>query len=337
MVNRLVWADALRGLLILLVVLGHSLQHGDYENRVAWNIIYSFHMAVFFTISGYVSYKENPSWTILPKRAKQLLLPFVSWSLLGLIIGNRLNLNSITEIILRPDNSYWFIYVLFVINLLFLIVNSLGKIIHNQNIALSICILSLVLIMVVTEFRIFGFQFISLYFGFYVLGYWLKKYSVQITPPNWGKYLFHVVICVLGLVWFALAIFWKMHEVPTPLQSFDFLPASILTYSYRYLTALVGSIFFIGLAMITMNNANNKIILWLVFLGKISLGIYIIHLFIGRWFGTWFVNLFPSETSILFVASDFLIKLMISILAVQVIEKIPYISLLFLGKQAKLK
>ena len=336
MANRLVWADALRGLLILLVVLGHSLQHGDYENRVAWNIIYSFHMAAFFTISGYVSYKENPSWTILPKRAKQLLLPFVSWSLLGLIIGNRLNLNSITEIILRPDCSYWFIYVLFVINLLFLIVNSLGKIIHNQDIALSIGILSLVLIMVVTEFRFYVFQFISLYFGFYVLGYWLKKYSFQFIPKI-GSHLFNVVICVLGLVWFALAIFWKMHEVPTPLQSFDFLPASILTYSYRYLTALVGSIFFIGLAMITMNNANNTIIQWLVYLGKISLGIYIIHLFVSSCLGSLYINLYSSDTSFLFVASDFFIKLMISILAVQVIEKIPYISLLFLGKQSKLK
>ena len=49
--NRLLWADALRGLLILIVVLGHSLQHGDYENRISWNIIYSFHMAAFFVVS----------------------------------------------------------------------------------------------------------------------------------------------------------------------------------------------------------------------------------------------------------------------------------------------
>lgn len=53
--KRLLWADALRGLLILSVALGHSLQFGDYNNRLSWNIIYSFHMAAFFVVSGYVS------------------------------------------------------------------------------------------------------------------------------------------------------------------------------------------------------------------------------------------------------------------------------------------
>lgn len=54
--QRLVWADSLKGILILLVVLGHAIQ-GVYTDNVEtdrlWNVIYSFHMPAFFAISGY--------------------------------------------------------------------------------------------------------------------------------------------------------------------------------------------------------------------------------------------------------------------------------------------
>ena len=85
--KRLIWADALRGLLILLVVLGHSLQHGDYENRISWNIIYSFHMATFFVISGYVGYKEEYTISSLWGKGQQLLLPFVAWTVVEAFIS----------------------------------------------------------------------------------------------------------------------------------------------------------------------------------------------------------------------------------------------------------
>ena len=58
--KRLVWADSLRGILIVLVVLGHAIQvtMGDkcYDNHL-WNLIYSFHMPAFMAISGYLAYR----------------------------------------------------------------------------------------------------------------------------------------------------------------------------------------------------------------------------------------------------------------------------------------
>lgn len=116
--KRLVWADALRGLLILLVVLGHSLQHGDYENRISWNIIYSCHMAAFFVISGYVGYKKEYVFSSLWGKARQLLLPFFIWTLVEAFISGA-GISSLFSAILKPDNSYWFVFVLFVILFLF--------------------------------------------------------------------------------------------------------------------------------------------------------------------------------------------------------------------------
>ena len=56
MQNRIVYIDALRGFAILLVIVGHLIQFNyssGIENPI-FNIIYSFHMPLFFFISGYV-------------------------------------------------------------------------------------------------------------------------------------------------------------------------------------------------------------------------------------------------------------------------------------------
>ena len=124
--RRLIWADALRGLLIMFVVLGHSLQRGDFENRLLWNIIYSFHMAAFYVVSGYVGYKENYKTSSLIGKARQLLLPFLTWSILDIILSGA-NLSRIINVFLDPDSSYWFVYVLFVILSIFIFIVQFSK------------------------------------------------------------------------------------------------------------------------------------------------------------------------------------------------------------------
>lgn len=60
--NRNVLYDKIRGIAILLVVLGHSVQNAYGEkcfNVSLFNIIYSFHMPLFMFISGFVTYKRD--------------------------------------------------------------------------------------------------------------------------------------------------------------------------------------------------------------------------------------------------------------------------------------
>ena len=64
MKQRQVWADALKGWLMVLVVLGHAIQgvmhEGCFHNHL-WNVIYSFHMPAFMAVSGYFAYSAiNP-------------------------------------------------------------------------------------------------------------------------------------------------------------------------------------------------------------------------------------------------------------------------------------
>lgn len=59
--NRNLFIDALRGISIFLVLWGHSIQYFsageiNYFNNFVFRFIYSFHMPLFFLISGYVFY-----------------------------------------------------------------------------------------------------------------------------------------------------------------------------------------------------------------------------------------------------------------------------------------
>lgn len=128
MEKRYAWIDALRGFLIMTVVLGHSLQHGDCEHKLLWNIIYSFHMAAFFVVSGYVSYKTNVNLaSAIKKRAIQLLLPYFSWSLITILLFKNANPQKIFDYIKYPDQTYWFVYVLFIISFICLILLHLSR------------------------------------------------------------------------------------------------------------------------------------------------------------------------------------------------------------------
>lgn len=83
--NRNYFIDYVKGILALLVVLGHVIilryTYSDYWNSYSTWLIYSFHMPLFIAISGYltgkdiniISYKQ-----FIKKKAQRLLYPWLS-------------------------------------------------------------------------------------------------------------------------------------------------------------------------------------------------------------------------------------------------------------------
>lgn len=117
--QRNVYIDMTRGLAIILVVLGHAIQNTfqDYDENIIFRIIYSFHMPLFMFISGFVNYRGEKNFFWLKRRAKSLLIPFIIWMFLPFILNQIWDIkqisSSIYEIVKSPDNSNWFIYILF--------------------------------------------------------------------------------------------------------------------------------------------------------------------------------------------------------------------------------
>lgn len=74
MVKRIEYIDIARGIGILLVVLGHN--DFGYISPFGYKLIYSFHMPLFFSLSGYFLNASVPFWQYFKRRADTLLKPY---------------------------------------------------------------------------------------------------------------------------------------------------------------------------------------------------------------------------------------------------------------------
>ena len=329
--KRLIWADSLKGLLIILVVLGHAIQgtYGpDREYNHLWNIIYSFHMPAFMAVSGFLAFRPHGQgganyWVLIFRRFRQLIIPFFLWTIILMLIKLDFSFATIGGYLLYPDKGLWFLWVLFFITWLFVSGEWLALMLRvkQEDIELCICML-LVAVMVLLEPRILGFQFIAYYFLFYILGYYLHKHQDKLMSNSWS------LIIPLAVCWFLLAWFWNMHELPVFLRGFP-VPSTILQYMYRFVTAVIAIYVMFAVAPKCLENKNT----WnkpLVYYGKVSLGIYTVHMIlIGRIVKVLKLCAMGDEFVII---CSFAVALIVSWGVVWILNKNKNTAMFFLGK-----
>lgn len=89
MKKRHEYIDIAKGLLMMLVIIGHLLVSTYRTEWLVFKIIYSFHMPAFFMISGILidteKYKQQRWTTFLIRKAKSILVPYLLFELIGII------------------------------------------------------------------------------------------------------------------------------------------------------------------------------------------------------------------------------------------------------------
>jgi fucose 4-O-acetylase-like acetyltransferase len=122
MAQRIAWIDIAKGFGILLVVWGH-LSYNDW--------IYSFHMPLFFFLSGICLNNKRSFHDFALRRVKSLLLPYIYFGLLLTVLelGYRPFNEIITNLTTKLFNygAMWFIPVLFVSELVFYPISKITK------------------------------------------------------------------------------------------------------------------------------------------------------------------------------------------------------------------
>lgn len=164
--KRMRFIDIARAIAMILIVLGHTIVH---NGNIYWfyKLLYSFHVILFFMISGYVytnSSEENISF--IKKKFSSLMIPYFIFGILFLIpyfifgteVSKNINatsninlLSSIKEIIygvgyqgnLKQNISLWFLPALFTSEVIYKLIDSI-KIFKKQNSYLKILILLIV-------------------------------------------------------------------------------------------------------------------------------------------------------------------------------------------------
>ena len=192
-----------KGIGILLVVLGHALKQTGVSNvpgNALISIIYSFHMPLFFVLSGFVSVKilQYSKMTeyinYIKSRAARLLIPYFVMGILYMPLKyfmNRFAINPYDfsqswKLILgdNPNTTMWFLYTLFWVSVIALIL-------LRRSVLLPMLIISAILSC--TAF-ILNWNFrVPKYLFFFILGIYIRDHYEKFTEIRKNKLIFILV------------------------------------------------------------------------------------------------------------------------------------------------
>ena len=321
--------DQLKGLAILLMVMGHGLawSYPDYSflfqkmesmtpeifnASIIWKVIYSFHMPLLFFVSGFLFYKSGISWTfssvkrLLSKRTKRLLIPYMitGWAVL----------------FLKGYFGYWFFIVLFVLNIIVLCElfilekcksSIVGEVIAHASL-FAMLLLASKLYNVYLPKSLSNLSNISSYYFVFILGYMINKYK------RLDKLVRRDIVSLICLLcYIVLMIIVMYHGYLSNLSVL--IPISAILFLYH------------------MSFNSKSVILRMI--SSYSMEIYVFHLFFLspiQEVGIYIINIsnFPISITIQLTYSLIIstIAIFFSIISAKVIKSNHLLSQLIFGK-----
>ena len=284
--SRNILLDILKGLLIILVLLGHSIQYGSgvefYHNNF-WidftvRFIYSFHMPLFMAIAGYLCYfslEKHGVWKYNCRRWIRLFPPIGIWSgclyVLKCIIKHKTPV--IIGFIKYLISTFWFLWALLIVGTIVTIVEK-----YNKTTKIIIYIVLIILSCITTDiYNLASYKFM---FPCFLLGFYTAKYKLYIYLKN------PVWIIISSLLWIILIQFFQK-DTYIYTTGFSLLYAKlpldkqIFVDIFRFVIAIVASISFVSIChFFKQKNWFGVLEKFLVYCGKHSLAIYILSTYI---------------------------------------------------------
>lgn len=188
MKSRNEYIDITKGIAIFLVVWGHVLKYTLPTGNDIYNLIYSFHMPVFFCISGYFvnnTFQRETTMTFFLIKSYAILLPFIVWGTLYACYSHL----PVTSLFLDKYNlGYWFLITLYILYILFLIIGKIFSCFKLNNIITEYLLFGLLYVLIYlierneiqvdeTIKQLFCIHYICKYYPFFIAGYFINKYK----------------------------------------------------------------------------------------------------------------------------------------------------------------
>lgn len=309
--------DASKGLAILLVVVGHVLQSHlpRPDDNCVYRIIYSFHMPLFFLLSGWV---VKPDTNGRIKKTLMRLLPATcSWYIIQYFVEQRYKDEGFIPYLIgflqRPDNGLWFLWVLAFCIVALVLCRRL-----EQKLGIFAYMIGLTVLMSL-PIHYLGVSLIGTYFPYLLVGYLLSRSSINARlaiPFAFG----------MSAVFYPLVLpFWRrtfpllsgnstswLGGVGIKVQVFEFVGA-------KYVEGYMGSVIAVCIAFAIYRYLHLSALLWL---GQHTLDIYVSHQF--------FVYLFQSS-SLISIGGAFVAALLVPIALAAALKRIPLLYFALYG------
>ena len=255
MKKRIDWIDTLKGLGMFFVIWGHCFSTGTPIRKY----IYSFHMPLFFFLSGLTcqnNFKLNTKDFII-KKIKTLLIPYLIINIVSILIiyifslFGLMNFKSLTEYFLgiiyshtriftMPSNHTWFITSLFLIEIMFYFIQKYIKK-DWQRVSISFILALISYINSVLPNKLYGPWHIEAAFMgifFYSIGYvFIKKYEKfkKIFDKKIISFIYGGVLGIIGII----ACYFNIH-----VSMYSGLYGNIIMFLVSSLASIFGLVLF---------------------------------------------------------------------------------------------
>jgi len=229
-IKRIAWIDVAKGLGIFLVVVGHLMNKN--ENFVShW--IYSFHVPLFFFLSGICLKNDRVYSNFIMRRIKSLILPYLFFGVL--ITFMELGMHSIEEIYAWLKKWFfnygamWFIPVLFIVELLFFPISK----IKNKFIFILIILISAFIGWKLYDLSIYFPMSLTAIFAalfFYGLGFLSKNFYMFFLEKKLYILFFLSLHILMLIIWRNTCFGMVVNKIPDPLVNYSTAIIGIIAF-----------------------------------------------------------------------------------------------------------
>lgn len=312
--------DACKGFAILLVVLGHVLQShlSQPDDNWLYRIIYSFHMPLFFLLSGWVAKPESKGR--IKKTFLRLIPPTFSWYAIQYVAEQRYKnegfLLYLVKFLQRPDNGLWFLWVLAFCILALVLCRRL-----EERAGIWAYLIGVIVLMTL-PIHYLGVSLMGVYFPYLTVGYLLSRSSMDV------KRAAPYVIGISAIIYPLALPFWHRTLPLSSGKSISWLAGHLTVQVFefagaKFVEGFTGSVIAICIVFLIYRYLHLSLLLWF---GQRTLEIYVSHQL--------FVYLFPSSSPVA-IAEAFIAALSAPIILALLLKRIRLLDFLLYGGELK--
>lgn len=280
--KRVDWIDYLKGLAIILVVIGHAGITMDINKYIL-----SFHMPLFFIISGmlynekkYYSYSKKE---FLCKKFNELIIPYLFFSLIGVLLSILINIifsrptnigfsiiSILTVLNIKNINMIelvlWFLPCMYVVEIIFYLIAKNNFLFKNiRKILIIFFVIALIESSILEHFIPFTLDIALTGIVYFGIGFIMKEYIfkyVELVKSNNKTFILSSIICIIISV---VCVTNNSGILYMYINQYG-------NYILSFIGAISGSIVLLNLAIKLPRSK------WIVFLGQNTLLIFVLHL-----------------------------------------------------------
>ena len=335
--NRNQFVDIMRGIAMLLVVLGHTMTGCtvDSQKSFIFNIIWSLQMPLFILISGYVTKYSRPIsnskglWKYVKRRTVAYMLPWAVWSFLvrGIIFGEDDFLN-VKHLLWNMDSGYWFLATIWTISMIFGIASFIAERLSKENLLkrqivfLGFYLVGMILLVgigAILGFSFFAIKLTLYYMPFYYAGFLYGQFDDRMKESEIGKKIIDSVIAICFVVWLFIILRFSLYEMS------DGGFAIIL----RAATSLAGCIAVCGLCKGIFSSKMGG----LAWVGEHSLEVYLTHYLLLSLIKLDEAPILYSPVGLGMVLANYVITVELTVMAIVMINPNAVLRFVLTGKK----